>query len=123
MTRVTRNIDPAEARDLLERVPRASVAFANGDGPSAEPATVSFQNGRYLVGIAAGASSRPAAGEEVVLLIDEGVLFFDLRAIYIRGTVGLSAGEPQDDLFQFSVAPTKIVAWDYGRLREVEDEP
>ena len=29
----------------------------------------------------------PAPGQEIVLLVDEGIYYFDLRAIYIRGTV------------------------------------
>jgi hypothetical protein len=120
---VTRNVDPEEARDLLERVPRASVAFADAEWPSAEPATVSFANERYLVAIAASAAARPVAGQEVVLLVDEGVHFFDLRAIYIRGRVASVEDEGRDELFRFTLAPTKIVAWDYGRLREVDDEP
>jgi hypothetical protein len=123
MHRVTRNIEPTEARDLLERVPRASVSFASEEGPCAEPATFSCTNERYLAAIASNATRRPAVGQEVVLLIDEGVHFFDLRAIYVRGVVEPVEGAERDDLFWFSVTPTKVVAWDYGRLREEDDAP
>ena len=85
MTRVTRNIDPAAAHDLLERVPRACIAFATDQGPQSQPVILVWREDRYLVGIPDHASNQPHSGEEVVLLVDEGVHFFDLRAVYIRG--------------------------------------
>lgn len=124
MKRITRNIDLAEARDLLERVPRACVAFAGDDGPRAELVTVLFKDERYLVGMHSSAASHPTAHDEVVLLVDEGFQFFDLRAIYVRGHVeplGGLKGLP-GDFFWFAVQPTRAVAWDYGRIREVDDE-
>lgn len=57
-------------------------------------------------------------------LFDEGVQFFDLRAIYIRGRVK-SVEAPNDapaGRTWFEVIPIKTVAWDYGTLREVTDE-
>jgi hypothetical protein len=124
MRRITRNIDPLEGRDLLARVPQACIAFAGtGDSPRAEPITVVSQNERYLVGMPSQGPTPPAVGEEVVLLIDEGFQFFDLRAIYVRGRVDPAdeAERLSDDLSWFAVVPSKIVAWDYGRMREVED--
>ncbi len=125
MKQVTRNIDPDSARDLLERVPRACIAFAGDDGPQAQPSLLVWQDNRYLVGIPETVDRRPAPGQEVVLLVDEGVHFFDLRAIYVRGRVqpheaprGVHGGHAW-----FEVVPLKVVAWDYGMLREVDDEP
>lgn len=124
MKRITRNIDLVEARDLLERVPRACIAFAGDEGPQAEPVTVLFKDDRYLVGMPSSAASHPTVHDEVVLLVDEGLQFFDLRAIYVRGHVQ-PLGEVERlpaDLFWFAVQPTRTVAWDYGRIREVDDE-
>ncbi|MGZ3374957.1 MAG: hypothetical protein ACXU9Z_16825 [Gemmatimonadaceae bacterium] len=124
MKRITRNIDLAEARDLLERVPRACVAFAGGEGPRAELVTVVVEDDHYLVGMPSSAATHPAVHQEVVLLVDEGLQFFDLRAIYVRGHVkppGGVEGLP-GDFFWFAVQPTRTVAWDYGRIREVDDE-
>lgn len=121
--RVTRDIDPAEARDLLERVPRAALAFADDAWPTAEPAAFALSGDRYRVGLASRAERRPVVGQEVVLLIDEGVHFFDLRAIYIRARVAAVDARERDGRFWFTLTPTKVVAWDYGRLREVDDEP
>jgi len=123
--RITRNIDLVEARDLLERVPRACIAFASGEGPQAELVTVRYQDDRYLVGMPSSAVSHPTVHQEVVLLVDEGFQFFDLRAIYVRGHVQRPdevEGLP-GDIFWFAVQPTRAVAWDYGRIREVDDEP
>ncbi len=124
MKRVTRNIDPGCARDLLERVPRACICFACAQGPQAEPVVLVWQDDRYLVGIPEQAERRPGPGQEVVLLVDEGVYFFDLRAIYIRGRVR-PAEAPKGARAShtwFEVVPLKTVAWDYGTLREVKDE-
>ncbi len=87
LKRITRDIDPADVHDLLERVPRACLFFACDDGPHAQPIAFVWRDGRYLVGLPETAHLQPAIDQEVVLLIDEGVHFFDLRAIYIRGHV------------------------------------
>ena len=124
MKRVTRNIDPGSARDLLERVPRACLCFACDHGPQAQPVALVWHDGRYLAGIPEDADSRPGSGQEVVLLIDEGIHFFDLRAIYIRGQVKPAEaprGAPSSRTW-LEVVPIKTVAWDYGMLHEVRDE-
>jgi hypothetical protein len=124
MKHITRDIDPIDAHDLLERVPRACLSFALDDGPIAQPIAFVWRDGRYLVGISETANRLLVIDQEVVLLVDEGVYFFDLRAIYIRGRVkpidapdGVSSGR-----LWFEVIPLKTVAWDYGTLREVSDE-
>jgi hypothetical protein len=122
--RITLNVDPVEARDLLERVPRACLAFAGDEGPQVEPVSVLFKDDRYLVGMPSSAASHPTVDEEVVLLVDDGVQFFDLRAIYVRGHVHPLGGVKylSSDFFWFEVRPTRTVAWDYARIREVDDE-
>jgi hypothetical protein len=120
---ITRNIDLVEAHDLLERAPRASLAFACDHGPHAQPIAFAWQDGRYFVGIAATISLQPTVDQEVVLLVDEGVQFFDLRAIYIRGKVQPAQAPdsaPANHVW-FEVIPLKTVAWDYGTLREVKN--
>lgn len=123
MKRVTLNIDLAKARDLLECVPRACVAFTSDEGPQVEPVTVLFKDDRYLVGMPSSAASPLTLHEEVVLIVDDGVQFFDLRAIYVRGHVRPLGGAegPEDDFFWFEVQPTRTVAWDYACMREVDD--
>jgi hypothetical protein len=122
--RISLNIDPAEARDLLERVPRACIAFTSDDGPRAEPVTLRFKDDRYLVGMPSITASHLSLHEEVVLLVDDGVQFFDLRAIYVRGHVRPLVGLRglAGDFSWFEVQPTRTVAWDYARIRELDDE-
>jgi hypothetical protein len=122
--RITLNIDLMEARDLLERVPRACLAFASDEGPRVALVTVVFKDDRYLVGMPSSAANHLTAHQEVVLLIDDGVQFFDLRAIYVRGHVQPLGGVEglADDFLWFAVQPTRSVAWDYARMREVDDE-
>jgi hypothetical protein len=124
MKQVTRNIDPGSARDLLERVPRACLSFACDHGPQAQPVVLAWHDDRYLVGIPQKADHRPGPDQEVVLLIDEGIHFFDLRALYIRGQVTPveAPREVPADRTWFEMVLLKMVAWDYGTLREVRNE-
>ena len=124
MKQVTRDIDPKDAQDLLERVPRACIAFAADAGPISHAVVLVWQNDRYFVGMPEHQGQKPGLDDEVVLLVDEGVQFFDLRAIYVRGQVkpaDAPTGGPAGQTW-FELVPTKAVAWDYGRLREVDDE-
>lgn len=119
----TRNVDSDSVRDLRERAPRACIAFATEHGPQAQPIILQWQDGRYLVGIPEHAQRRPRADQEAVLLIDEGVYYFELRAIYIRGRLKLTMA-PMDapaGRRWLELVPTKTVAWDYGALREVAE--
>jgi hypothetical protein len=124
MRKVTRNIDPASARDLLKRVPRACIGFAHGDEPQAQPVNLVWRDERYFIGLPPAAAYQPENGQEAVLLVDEGVYFFDLRAIYIRGLLQPTlapAGAPTGSTW-YELTPTKTVAWDYGTLHEVDDD-
>ncbi len=124
MKQVTRNIDPKSARDLLQGVPRACIAFAHDNAPQAQPVVLRWRQPQYLVGIPPSALPRPNPGQEVVLLVDEGIYYFDLRAIYIRGILQLAqqTSDTAPAYTWFEIIPSKIVAWDYGTMREVNDE-
>lgn len=124
MKRVSRDITPTAARDLLERVPRACVTYAADSGPQAQPVVLIWRADRYHVGLAAAANPPPEDGQEVVLLVDEGVYFFTLRAIYVRGQVQRTQPPENapDGYTWFELLPQKTIAWDYGKLHEVNDE-
>lgn len=120
MKRVTRNVPPTSVHDLLERPARACIAFAGGAGPFDQPVVLMWDGERYIVGVPAEAQLQPAEDQEVVLLVDEGVYFFDLRALYVRGqahSVPTPANAPAGYVW-YEVLPLKTVAWDYGMLRE-----
>lgn len=85
MKRITHSVDPEKMRDLLDRVPRACVAFANAGVVELLPAEFRFEEGRYWIGISSGGSGpAPRPGEPAKLLIDEGTYYFDMRGIWIR---------------------------------------
>jgi hypothetical protein len=123
MKRVTRNVDPRELQDLLERPPRAYLAFNDSGAIGAIPVTFRFSNGRYRIGISSrSASQTPRLGQAVTLLIDDGQYYFELRAIKIRGVTAATDRIPQgavSDLNWMEVLAEKVVAWNYGRMREV----
>ncbi len=79
------------------------------------------QDRRYYVDLGEQAGARPSLDQEVVLLVDEGVHYFDLRAIYIRGHARPAEAPLEAAAGQawFEVVPLKTVAWDYGLMREV----
>ncbi len=125
MKRVSRDIDPGEAKELLERVPRACLSFVNKNGPQVQPVRLEYTNDRFLVCVPRAGRDQLIPGQEAVLLVDDGIYYYDLRAIYIRGQLQLVL-PPQgttDPITWFELKPQKMVAWDYGSLHEVTDEP
>jgi hypothetical protein len=120
---VTRDLDPAAAASLLERPPRACLAFATAAGPQVVPVRRVVRDGRYLVAVGPGEGAPPAPGVEAVLLVDDGVHWFELRGVTLRGPVVPAdpPGGAGGDRW-FALEPVRAVAWDYGQLREVPDE-
>lgn len=123
MKQVTRNVELDAVHDLLERVPRACIVFAAANGPHAQPVALIWRDSRYFVGLPPQTTPQPSSSQEIVLLVDEGVYYFDLRAVYIRGQaqpVEPPSTAPGGHTW-FELLPRKIVAWDYGLLYEVDD--
>jgi hypothetical protein len=110
----TNRIPFEEAADLLTAA-RACVAVVIDGVPRLEPAVVTYEDPLFLVGVARG-SIDASDVDEAVLVLDEGVRFFDLRAIYVRGAPS-PTDERGDDRVWFAIDPTKVSCWDYGRLR------
>lgn len=124
MSRVIRDVDVAENDDLLAEPPRAALAFVSALGPEVLPVHFVREDARYVAGFAAETDPAPRPGDEVVLLVDAGIEFFDLRAVYIRGTAVSSSapGAAPDGLDWIEVEPAITRAWDYGRMRRVPGE-
>jgi hypothetical protein len=123
MKQVSRNIEPENAQDLLERVPRACLSFTGKNGVQVQPVGLQWRDGRFLVCISGDTGRQPVSGQEAVLLVDEGIYYFELRAIYIRGRLEPAEYAPAQQAGRswFELNPLKIVAWDYGTLHEVKD--
>jgi hypothetical protein len=120
-TDVTVRVPLEETRDLLRGSARACLGFTAGDSPWIEPVALRYQECRYQVGLEKG-SKAPEPGSEVILVIDEGRLFFELRAVYVRGHADSVLDESEDHRTWLEVRPTKITSWDYGRMRVERDD-
>lgn len=120
--RMTRAAQPEDLRDLLDNAPRANIAFNNGGAIEAVPVDFRFHHKQYWVGMPRdGVGAMPEADDRVRLLIDDGCYHFDLRGMWVRGTLSQAEIPPWDgspSLAWFRVEPAKIVVWDYGAMRE-----
>ena len=75
MKRVTRSVQPEDLAPLLERPPRATLAFVSDGTIEAVPVLFWWRLGRYLIGWQQG--MEPPRGR-VKLLVDDGPWYFDL---------------------------------------------
>lgn len=116
--RSTRLVRIDDVRDLLQSPPRANIAWASGDAVAAAPVALRYDGGRWLIGIAAGAPM-PRAGDVVSVMVDDGVWFFDLRGVWVRGPAAPAEPRPgaTPGLSWLEVTPDKSVAWHYATLR------
>jgi hypothetical protein len=120
VTKVTRDVAPAALADLFEHPPRASVAFVAGAAVDLLPARASFAAGTHAFGISTDVSP-DLENREVVLVVDDGPYWFELRGISVRGVATrIDAAEPVRalGLAWYKIEPRRILAWDYGSIRE-----
>ena len=126
MTRITHAVDPEEVRDLLEGVPRACIAFVNAGMVDIVPVECRFQDGLYWIGMSGGGSApAPGPDDPVKLLVDQGMYYFDMRGIWIRGRASFNQERPEAGraaLNWFQLVPEKFVAWDFARMRDVSSQ-
>jgi hypothetical protein len=123
MGRVTQRVDPSALDDLLERPPRAAIAFV--DGGRVEPVPVAYRRrgGRHWIGVAREALPASGLPDRAALLIDDGRWWFELRGVMLRGRFATAEGPPggSEDLTWLELAPTSAAAWDYSALHEEAD--
>lgn len=116
---MTRDVEVEHNVDLLCRPSRACLAFDADGAVTTVPAALLFHEGRYWAGIPEAAEA-PEADSEVVLLVDDGYWFFDLRAVFVRGRAVPGDAPPRgkpSGMTWCEVPPELVVAWDYGTLR------
>ena len=119
-TRVTRDVEPSALPDLLDSPRWASVAFVDAERIDVLPVAARCHSGTYRFGVRPGATS-DLDGREVVLVIDDGPYWFQLRGISPRGIakrVEPSESEAAGTLTWYVLEPSRILAWDYGTIRE-----
>ena len=119
-TRVSRDVEPAALTDLLEHPPPATVAFVDRDAVDILPVCARFSADTHLFGVAAGVAP-DLDNREVVLVIDDGPYWFELRGISVRG-VAQRVNPPGQGgaqrLTWYALKPRRILAWDYGSIRQ-----
>lgn len=118
--RVTRDVAVAAVRDLIEQPPRATVAFVERDAVDLLPALARVNGDRYSFGILADQAPN-LDRREVVLAIDDGPYWFELRGVSVRGTarrVEPPRGGGDEHLVWYAITARRILAWDYGAIRE-----
>lgn len=117
---VTRDVAVSAVRDLLTHPPRATVAFVNGDAVDLLPARFHFSADTHCFGILPDAGP-DLENREVVVVVDDGPYWFELRGISVRGIatrVESPKKSPARDLIWYAVAPRRVLAWDYGSIRQ-----
>jgi hypothetical protein len=117
--RVTRDVEPAALRDLMEQPPRATVAFVDGEQVDAIPVRYRLSGEAHLIGVG-GNMAVVLEDREVVLVIDDGAYWFELRGISVRG-VASRIDPPGGDAAEcawYVIAPRRVLAWDYGTIRQ-----
>jgi len=113
-------VDPSRLDDLVERPPRAALAFVHGGCAEAVPVALRREGDRIWIGIDPGV---PPGSDSVpvVVLVDDGRYWFDLRAITWRGHLipgTAPATELPTELRWFEFLAESSVSWDFGALRE-----
>lgn len=117
--RVTRDVTPEALRDLLDCPPRASVAFVRAGAPDILPARVRMSEQRHLFAVDAEAPALEQ--QEVVLLVDDGPYWFQLRGVSVRGLavpVDPPASDEPEALAWYAIEARRVLAWNYGAIRE-----
>ena len=117
---ITRDVEPPVLRDLLDRPPRATVAFGADGGADLLPARAHVAGECYRFGVPAGRAP-DLSGHEVVLVIDDGSYWFELRGVSVRGIAAPADAPPgrdAPDLVWYAVEARRVLAWDYATLRE-----
>jgi hypothetical protein len=118
--RVTRDVAPSALQDLLEHPPRATVAFINRDQAEILPVRARYRGGTYRFGVLPEVAT-DLENREVVLVIDDGPYFFELRGISVRGLARRADREEPgkaDALTWYMIEPRRMLAWDYDAMRE-----
>ena len=111
---VTRDVSLGALSNLLASPPRASITFVAEDRVTMVPVRVRFVGDQPLVALPAGGPD--LTGREVVVLVDDGPWWFRLRGASFRGVARRDT--EADGAVWWAIAPQRILAWDYGTIRE-----
>ncbi len=118
---ITRDVEPSAVADLALSPRRTTLAVTVDDDVRVLPVSVRLDKpadpARSPRIIQAPVGSPNLGDRNVVVVADDGPQWFRLRSLTIRGTA-----ETMGDR-TYRVIPERIVAWDYGSLREASVSP
>lgn len=110
MKQITRTVAVDDLRGLLDGAFGAYLGYVAGGEPEAVRVSARRDGERWLVELPQSLSLDD--GARVVLLVDDGEFYFELRGVRVRGTLSdAGAGERE-------IVPEKVVTWDYSAMRE-----
>ena len=118
---ITRDVEASAVADLALSPPRAALATFGDDEILVLPVSVTLEEpddpatSPRIVRVPEGGPD--VAGRNVVVVADDGPQWFRLRSLTVRG-IAEALGH-----CTYRVVPKRIVAWDYGSLREVPSSP
>ncbi|MGO9152478.1 pyridoxamine 5'-phosphate oxidase family protein [Mycobacterium sp.] len=118
---ITRDVEASAVADLALSHPRAALAATVEDEILLLPVSVTLEgpvdpaSSPRIVQVSAG--NPDLTGRNVVVIVDDGPQWFRLRSLTVRG-VAEAVGD-----CTYRVVPERIVAWDYGSLREAPISP
>lgn len=118
---ISRDVEASAVADLALTPPRAALAATVDDEILVFPASLTLEEPADPASspriVQVPEHSPDLAGRNVVVIADAGPQWFRLRSLTVRGTAK-SMGH-----FTYRVVPQRILAWDYGSLREVPTLP
>jgi hypothetical protein len=117
---VTQRVAAGELDSLVDDAARAALAIAGPAGPAIVPVLVRRDGEELAVGIEPANTER-FIGLPVMVLVDDGRFWFELRAIAWRGRLdpARATSGSGDVLTWLPLRVEHVAAWDYARLHEV----
>jgi hypothetical protein len=118
---ITRDVEVAAVADLALSPPRAALATFGDDEIAVLPVSVALEEpadpaaSPRVVRVPEGGPD--LAGRNVVVVADDGPQWFRLRSLTVRGIAEASGH------CTYRVVPKRVVAWDYGALRDLPTPP
>ena len=110
MKQITRTVAVEELHGLLDGAFGGYLGYVASGEAEAVRVTARRDGERWLVWLPAGVALDD--GARVVLLVDDGEFYFELRGVRVRGELRDAGGGERE------IVPAKIVTWDYKAMRE-----
>jgi Pyridoxamine 5'-phosphate oxidase len=118
---ITRDVEATAVADLALTPPRTALAATVDDEIYVLPVGLSIEEPANPASsprtVQVPKDTPDLAGRNVVVIADHGPQWFRLRSLAVRGTA-IATGDRS-----YRILPKRVVAWDYGSLRDVPTPP